>query len=158
MSLAWSIIEAITDLVAPEFLNRRRVRVAVHVGNFFGDIVPSGREEMYFTHAVKKDDAKQVFFDVTNLSGKREIEVTHVWLATSPTVSALPEQRPLPKRLKPDESWGSWVCLDDVPPNSRNDVWKFARVRLSTGRTIKAVENKDVPPEGYFPGKNHTRS
>ena len=61
----------------------RNVRVTVHRGYLQGD----SREQFFIT--------------VTNLSPKREVEVTRVWFAVTPTVEAM--AKPLPQRLKPDD-------------------------------------------------------
>ncbi len=134
MSLLWNVIKAAVDLVAPEFINRRRVRFSIHTATFVDDVRPA------------------FFLNVTNLSQDKEIELTHVWFATSPPVAALPPERPLPKRLKPDETWETWIYLSEVPGAFEGSVVEFARARLSNGREIKAVENTDVPPIGTVPG------
>src|SRR6266581_2814184 len=52
---------------------------------------------------------QQRFITVTNLSPKREVEVVRVWIAGFPTIEVL--SQPLPKRLKTDESWETWVSI-----------------------------------------------
>src|SRR6185436_2187986 len=118
MSLFWSILEKLVDLVAPQLLDRRRVRFTVHQAAF----VQSGRQAF--------------FFNATNLSKDREIELTHVWLASSPPIAALQPERPLPKRLKPDETWETWIFADAIPPELHESVASLARARLSTGRQV----------------------
>lgn len=93
------------------------------------------------------------FINVTNLCRDREVEITHVWLATEPEVYATPPERPLPKRLKPDETWETWVEEQRVPKEFRgNAAFRLGRVRLSTGRIAGSKENKDVPKFGHPPG------
>jgi hypothetical protein len=84
-----------------QLLDRRRIRFRVHRAAF----ISSGREAL--------------FFNLTNLSKAREIEITHVSIASSPPVAALQAERPLPKRLKPDESWETWVYVDMISPAAR---------------------------------------
>ncbi len=134
MSLLWNILESAVRLVAPEFINRRRVRFLVHTAVF------DGESDVAF------------FLNLTNLSRNREIEVTHVWFETTPPVGVLPAERPLPKRLKPDETWETWVYLKDVPGAFETSVTGLARARLSSGQKLSAKENKDVPPVGSVPG------
>ena len=103
-------------------------------------------------------DEEHIFLTITNLSRNREIEVTHVWLALSPQVSAVPPQRPLPKRLRPDEVWETWVPLRAVPPHLLPQALSLGRMRLSTGRVFKARPDTDVPFEGYGPGGSREKS
>ena len=134
MSLLWNVIKTTIDLVAPEFLNRRRVRFTVHTATFAGDTKPA------------------FFLNVTNLSQDKEIELTHVWFETTPPIAALPSERPLPKRLRPDETWETWIHCSEVPGAFDDRTIKLARARLSNGREFKAEENTNVPPIGMVPG------
>jgi hypothetical protein len=111
---------------------RRRVRVRVHLAYFAASEVP------------------YLFVNVVNLSSGRDVEVTHVWFEIEPRVDVLLAERPLPVRLRPDESWEAWVKAAKVMsvPNPETR----ARVRLSSGRVIKSRRNRDVPPTGFVPG------
>ena len=91
------------------------------------------------------------FINVTNLSD-REIEVTHVWFETGPQVHALQPDRPLPKRLQPDESWETWIEAHRLPAWVHQDPYHLARARLSTGAVVESQKNEDVPDQGYVPG------
>jgi hypothetical protein len=134
MTMPWGILEKLVDLIAPELLVRRRLRFTVHRAAF----LRSGRQAF--------------FLNATNLSKDREIELTHVWLASSPPIAALQPERPLPKRLKPDETWETWIYVDAVPVGLHESVVDLARARLSTGKQVKAKLNVDVPPLGTVPG------
>jgi hypothetical protein len=90
------------------------------------------------------------FIKITNLSHNREIEITHVWFEVDPPVHLLLPERPLPARLRPDETWEGWVnaaALAKVP-----NVESLGRVRLANGKTVKSRRNKDVPPFGFVAG------
>ena len=134
MEILGGVLEKLVDLIAPELLVRRRLRFTVHRAAF----VTTGREAF--------------FLNATNLSKDREIELTHVWLASSPPIPALQPERPLPKRLKPDETWETWIYADAVPSDLHHDVVNLARARLSTGKQVTAKLNADVPPTGTVPG------
>jgi len=134
MSILISVIEKLIDVVAPQLLVRRRVRFTVHRAAFSN----SGREAF--------------FMNATNLSKDRDIELTHVWLASSPPIAAIQPERPLPKRLKPDETWETWIYADQIPPHLHESIVTLARARLSTGKQMKASANVDVPPIGTVPG------
>jgi hypothetical protein len=75
-----------------------------------------------------------------------------VWFAIDGDVPAMPPDRPLPKRLKPDETWETWVEADRLPPNLGERAFEFARARLSTGHVIKSRKNTTVPSMGSIPG------
>jgi hypothetical protein len=92
------------------------------------------------------------FINVTNVSRPRDVELTHVWFDTTPQLTAIQAQRPLPKRLKPDEAWETWVEIDRIPTNLGESVFELARARLSNGTVIKSKKNKDVPSVGTIPG------
>jgi len=111
---------------------RRRVRVLVHRGIFLPESSP------YY------------FVKVTNLSANREIEITHVWFETKPPVHILNPSRPLPARLRLDETFETWAPLTDVPnvPNAE----QLVRVLLSNGKTLKSRPNTAVPLVGYVAG------
>lgn len=134
MGILLSVLEKLIDLVAPQILVRRRLRFTVHRAAF----LPNGRQAF--------------FLNATNLSKDREIELTHVWLSSSPPIAALQPERPLPKRLKPDETWETWIYADAVPIDLHESVVNLARARLSTGKQVKAKPNVDVPRIGVVPG------
>ncbi len=131
-------IGSLTVAVVGLWLSRRvqrRVQVKVHMAAF-GGVPPI----CYFVN-------------VTNVSLNREVEVTHVWFESSPPIPVLPEERPLPKRLKADESWQTWIEVGRLPAGvTVGEVYRLARVRLSTGQVFRSKQNKNVPSVGYVPG------
>jgi len=115
----------------------RKVQVKVHRALFYGTSVSS---ECYFVN-------------VTNESLTREVEVTHVWFQSLPEVHVVRSERPLPKRLKVDETWETWVRVSDLPPTlTDDDVYTIARVQLSTGKVFRSKPNDGVPSVGFVPG------
>jgi hypothetical protein len=58
----------------------------------------------------------------------------------------------LPKRLKPDETWETWVEVNRIPSELHEDAYTLARVRLSTGKIIESAKNTEVPESGIVPG------
>lgn len=95
-----------------------------------------------------------LMINVVNL-GPRPIFVTHVWLALAPDRHVGNRERPLPKMLNPDEPWETWVVLatlDSEVTIRPAELLRSARVRLSTGRTVKARPNRNVPGFGAVPG------
>ena len=97
-----------------------------------------------------------IFVNVTNLFTEQDVEVTHVWMETAPKVFAIPPQRPLPTRLRPQESWETWVYVDQLPPIEAESVYELARVRLSTGEVVASSRNTSVPEFGFVPGDKRT--
>ena len=123
-------IEWVLDAVR----SRRRLFLRVHRAFFVGS-----RRECYFLNA-------------TNMSHDREIEITHVWFDCQPPVHVLQADRPLPTRLRPDESWETWIAVDELPVGQRESAYILARARMSTGKVVKSVRNPSVPPFGAVPG------
>jgi hypothetical protein len=58
----------------------------------------------------------------------------------------------LPKRLKPEETWETWVEVNKLPAHLHQSAYTLARARLSNGKIIKSVENIGVPESGTVPG------
>ena len=113
---------------------RQSVRVLCHRAFF----LPNG-PECYFIY-------------VANLSLQRDTEITHVWLEGGEQIHVLNPSRPLPRRLKPEETWETWIGVESLPLTIREDAYTLARVRLSNGRIMKSKKNEDVPSAGYVPG------
>jgi hypothetical protein len=110
----------------------RRVSVSAHRGYFAGQ------------------PEEQIFVTVTNLSEKKEIEVVRVWLNTIPSVEVLAQQ--LPKRLKTDESWATWLPVASVSSLELPYAEYRLKVRLSSGKEVRSVRTKNPAPMGYVPG------
>ena len=92
------------------------------------------------------------FINVTNLSLQRDTEITHVWIESGDQIPVLNPSRPLPKRLKPEGTWETWIEVERLPISIREAAFRLARVRLSNGRIINSRRNEDVPIAGYVPG------
>ncbi len=115
-------------------LEPRRLQVLVHRALFIGSV------QQYY------------FINLTNLSENREIEVTHIWLESEPEVYILNPQRRLSKRLKPDESWETWIEVERIPEPIRNNPYDLFRARLTSGEIINSTQNENVPRMGSVPG------
>jgi hypothetical protein len=139
LGLVVGIAKTVAEKAYGAFANRRQLRLTVHLACF----TASGTA-CYFINA-------------TNLSSTRDIELTHVWFAVEPPVHAMPPDRPLPKRLKPDETWETWVEASRLPPTLDPPIYVLARARLSTGRVIRSTQDHDVPEFGTVPGGPITR-
>ena len=136
ISIAGLVI-AVASLVISRIV-MRRVRVLVHRAHF---VQSGGREPDAY------------FITVTNLSLNREVEITHIWFDTPTKIHVLRNDRPLPKRLKVDETWSTWKAVAELPVGLPDpDVYKLARVRLSNGRVFRSKQNKGVPELGSVPG------
>jgi hypothetical protein len=119
--------------VADHLLNRRRVSVLVHKGSWLP------RSESHY------------FVKVTNLSSKRDVEITHVWFEGDPPVYTVGTYRPLPQRLRPDETWEGWVKAIDLA--HATEIERSARVRVTGKRkVVESRRNEDVPPVGNVAG------
>jgi len=119
--------------VLDRFSDRRRVRVGVHLAYF------------------RQGEVPHYFIKVSNLSRRRDIEITHVWVEGAPPVNVMLPERPLPTRLKPDEMWEGWVRERDVAhiPN----VDRAVRARLGNRKVVRSRPDRDLPDEGFTGGK-----
>jgi len=120
------------------------------------DQLGQGREVLATMHKAWFDGTEPLvhayFFTIVNLS-EREIEVTHVGMECGGEyIDASQPERPLPKRLKPQESWATWIELEKLPTWIHDDPIRHGRVRLSTGQVIKTKRAKNIPPRGSVPG------
>ncbi len=127
------IIKLFLNWLLTLFGQRRNVRATVHLATFQTGLVC-------------------YFINVTNLSATREVEITHVYFDTNPQSPVVNPDRPLPKRLKPDESWETWIPIERLPGWVHAKPYQLARVRLSSGKIIKSEQNKNVPETGEVPG------
>jgi hypothetical protein len=103
----------------------------------------------FFTHG-RADKRQQFFIWVTNLSPQRTVEITDIWFETDPQTDILNPERPLPKRLRLDERWETWIPVADVP--TEDDLERKVRVMLSNGEVVKSLPNPDVRPKGHVAG------
>jgi hypothetical protein len=132
-----SLAKSVLDMGRTITQGLRRVRVRTHYAHFVGSPVLS------------------LFVNVVNL-GQRPITITHVWFDGHPRVHVENPKRPLPKRLDPDDPWETWVPVSVLSgrfeERDRDRLLRSARVRLSTGRVVKARPNPKVPERGAVPG------
>lgn len=129
----YSDYQAITSDQDGANLLQRRLRLTVHIA--------------YFLY----NGAECCFINATNLS-LRDVEITHIWFECEPQIHVFQRDRPLPKRLKPDETWETWLRVDRLPSHIYQNPHKLARARLSTGKIIESQKNDNVPPQGLVPG------
>ena len=88
------------------------------------------------------------FLKVVNLTPGTDVEVTHVWYENGGRVDIL--SRPLPVRLRPIETWETYVPTSSIPEDA--DVFQHFHALISTGEVFASIHNKDVPPVGYVAG------
>ena len=131
-ALDLAIIRFLVSLVATLHQQWCRVRVTAHRAYFL------------------KNPDQHLFITVTNLSPSREVEVVRVWITGTPTVEVL--SQPLPKRLKTDERWETWVTISAISAFDLPHAELCARVCLSNGKEIRSKQNTKVAPIGYVPG------
>lgn len=155
MNLA--LIVSIAGLVVAAiglFLSRivtRKVRVRVHRAAFVKDS-PHGM-------TLQPQTPECYFVNVTNISLNREVEITHVWFACSPEAHVIRSERPLPKRLKVDETWETWIPASELPEDLKEDqVYELARVRISNEKVFGSKRNEKVPNVGQVPGGDAPQS
>lgn len=114
-------------------------------------VVKATLHKAYFTYTAP-EKIYGYFITVTNLS-QRAVEITHVWMdVEGADYYAEPYERPLPKRLEPDESWATWILVEDLPEEAHRDYQYRGRVRLSTDKVIRTRERRNIPGHGSVPG------
>jgi hypothetical protein len=118
--------------------------------------MPEGKLRLTVHSAYFAATGTQCFFvNATNISLQWDLEITHVWFATNPEVYVTNPDRPLPRRLKPQESWETWVRTTAIPRAALEQTYTLARARLSTGEIIESIENIGVPKYGTVPGGDY---
>src|ERR1043166_5551705 len=122
------------DLLLGALFGARRIRVRVHVAT----LLPVNEVA--------------AFVSVVNLSRSRDVEVTHVWIAGESSLPIINADRPLPVRLRPDETWETWILLRDVPESLRPTLFNRVRVRLSSGTLFRSKQSRKVPEFGHVAG------
>jgi hypothetical protein len=132
-------VERLIENYGGEFLNallnKRRIRVLVH-------------------RALLEDKQKEAFFiTVTNLTLDRELEITNIWFNSNPKVHVIRNDRLLPKKLKPNETWDTWLPVNKLPSAYYPYVFKMVRVRLSNGSLAYSEENLTHPEKEIVPAE-----
>ena len=125
------------DAAREKLQSRRKLRVLVHRAYFLSATgAPVGDE--------------QFFIKVTNLSRDRDLEISHVWFATDPQVHVLNPARTMPARLRPDETFETWISVGSLPDVPEPE-W-LVRVLMSNGVEVESRPNWAVPSKGYVAG------
>lgn len=112
----------------------RSIKIRVHRARFVNDLT------------------ENYFINVTNLSTK-QVELTHVWYQDEKAHIAITHpSRSLPISLNPDQSWETWIQVNDVPEKHRSDPYENFHARISSGDIFHSERNLNVPPYGSVPG------
>ncbi len=133
------MLERLIENYGGEFLNallnKRRIRVLVH-------------------RAFLEDKRKEAFFiTITNLTLDRELEMTNIWFNSNPKIHVIRDDRPLPKTLKPNETWGTWLPVNKLPLGYHSYAFKMVRVRLFNGTLAYSEENLTHPEKEMVPAE-----
>ncbi len=92
------------------------------------------------------------FLNLTNRSAE-SVEITHAWYEEQGCyIKISPWSRPLPVRLENNQAWCTWLAVDEIPAESRQNVYDRFRIRLSTGEIFKSRREDTIPPMGSVPG------
>lgn len=95
------------------------------------------------------------FVKVINLT-KDDLEITHVWFKTNPEIHIIKQERPLPFRLKPNETWETWIKAENIPEKMKKRPFDKVRVMLSNGKIYSSKKNNNVPSMGNVAGKKYS--
>jgi hypothetical protein len=93
---------------------------------------------------------------VVNLPKDRDIEIANISYETNPRTYNLNSDHPLTARLRPDETFETWVPLADQPEPDAPNPEQLGRVRLPRGKVIKSRLNKYGPPIDCIGGAGNT--
>ncbi len=107
------------------------IRVLVHKARFLNDPI------------------QHFFIKIVNGTRDAEVEVTHVWYEND-TESVEILTAPLPRRLKPSETYETWVPVSDI--SEHDDIFQHFRVMVSTGEVFTSQQNVNVRPKGFVAG------
>lgn len=121
-----------------KLLTKRKVSVLVHKG-VFEDDHPEGRDL----------DEKYYFVKIINTSPWRDLEVSHIWVDTDPIFHVLNDDRPLPARIRPDETFETYIPELDLPKHHEN-IETLVKVQLSVGKIFSSHQNIKVPGQGQI--------
>ncbi|MFF7933300.1 hypothetical protein [Streptomyces sp. NPDC007940] len=123
------------------------LRVLVHRGYFLSNASQPATGVSHFANESEDGAAEEHFFiRVTNFF-PWEVELEYIWFATNPEVHLVRPERPLPARLRSNETFEAWIPVSEVPQET--DLEGRVRVRLSDSSVFKSRLNHDVPPEGF---------
>ena len=128
--------------------------IVLKVVDWLTDTLGGLKEATALAHhaALMPTGERCVFVNVTNRSRDRAIEITHIRFDTTPPTELINLERPLPRRLSPEESWETWLPIASVPEKQRDKILRLGRVRFSDGTILRTRENRNVPAAGYVPG------
>ena len=89
------------------------------------------------------------FIKVVNITPGADVEVTHVWYKNGCRIDIL--SRLLPVRLRPNETWETYVATSIIPHDV--EALQHFHALISTGEVFASEHNKYVPPTGYVAGQ-----
>jgi hypothetical protein len=126
--------EAIEKGQQPQLIPPINIRVLVHKAYFLNN------------------PAQQFFIKVVNVTPNIDVEVTHVWFENDiGTMDIMNDIAPLPRRLKQNETYETWVSVADIPEDG--DIFHHFMVMVSTGEIFPSQQNVTVRPFGYIAGR-----
>jgi hypothetical protein len=97
-----------------------------------------------------QNSSEHFFIKIVNVTPDADVEVTHVWYCQNGRrVDIL--CRPLPVRLRPSETWETYVPVTSLPEDA--DTFQGFHALISTGEVFTSIHNRDVPPRGYVAGR-----
>jgi hypothetical protein len=99
------------------------------------------------------NSVEHFFVKIVNMTPDADVEVTHVWYQNGRRVDIL--SRPLPVRLRPSETWETYIPVSNLPADA--DAFHYFHALISTGEVFTSAVNRDVPPRGYVAGDDPLR-
>lgn len=122
MYLAKKVFKDLIEGLAKRRDDQRRVRLLVHRSPWHVDGRDPGRD-CYFISA-------------TNVADGEEVEITAIWFESDPRRFVERRQRRLPVKIRPGETWETWIEVEKLPEVARDGAHDLARVRLASGTVL----------------------
>jgi len=122
MYLAKKVFKDLVEGLAKRREDEQRVRVHARRAPWQADARGPGRDCW--------------FISVTNVATNESLEITAVWFETAPRRFLDRRQRRLPVTVRPGDTWDTWIEVEKLPDDVRENAHALARVRLGTGTVL----------------------
>jgi hypothetical protein len=122
MYLAKKVFKDLIEGLAKRREDEKRLRVMVHRGPWHIDSRTPARDCWFIT--------------ATNIASDEPVEITAVWFECAPRRFVERRQRRLPVTLRPGETWDTWIEVEKLPDDVRENAHSLARVRVGTGTVL----------------------
>ena len=101
-----------------------RLLKALSARGVVGSAPPASNKLRLAVHRAFFASGPECFFvNATNIGAQTDLEITHIWFETKPPFYFMQPDRPLPKRLRPQETWETWVRVDALGSRAKQQIF-----------------------------------